>query len=59
MDSAYLQTVQEFRGAIVDAVYQRANSPFWFIPENLSYWSRKASGEFKTSGLPIARSIFT
>lgn len=59
MDSAYLQTVQEFRGAIVDAVYQRANSPLWFIPENLSYWSRKASGEFKTSGLPIARSIFT
>ncbi len=56
---AYQQTVQEFRGAIVDPAYQRTNSPLWFIPENLSYWSRKASGEFKTSGLPIARSIFT
>jgi hypothetical protein len=59
VDGAYLQTVQEFRGAIVDAVYQRTNSPLWFIPENLSYWSRKGAGEFKTSGLPIARSIFT
>jgi hypothetical protein len=59
VDSAYLQTVQEFRGAIVDAVYQRAKSPLWSIAENLSYWSRKGTGEFKTSGLPIARSIFT
>src|SRR5258708_12856542 len=59
VDGAYLQTVQEFRGAIVDAVYQRTNSPLRFIPENLSYWSRKGAGEFKTSGLPIARSIFT
>lgn len=59
VDGAYLQTVQEFRGAIVDAVYQRASSPLWSIPENLSYWSRKGAGEFKTSGLPVARSIFT
>ena len=59
VNGAYLQTVQEFRGAVVDVVYQRTKSPFWFIPENLSYWKRKGSGEFKTSGLPIARSIFT
>jgi hypothetical protein len=58
-DSAYLQTVREFRGAIVDAIYQRAKSSLWSIPENLSYWSRKGAGEFKTSGLPVARSIFT
>ena len=59
VDGAYLQTVQEFRGAIVDPGYQRGNSPIWFIPENLSYWGRKTAGEFRTSGLPIARSIFT
>ena len=59
VDGAYLQTVQEFRGAIVDDVYQRAKSPLWFVPEILSYWSRKDAAEFKTSGLPIARSIFT
>ena len=59
VDSAYLQTVQEFRGAIVDAIYQRAKSPLWSIAENLSYWSRKGTGEFKVSGLPVARSIFT
>ena len=58
-DGAYLQTVQEFRGAIVDPAYQRKKSPLWFIPENASYWSRKNIGEFKASGLPIARSIFT
>jgi hypothetical protein len=59
VDGAYLQTVQEFRGAIVDSGYQRAKSSLWSLPENLSYWSRKDAGEFKTSGLPIARSIFT
>ena len=58
-DGPYRQTVQEFSGPIVDPAYHRSSERSWFLPENLSYWNRKAMAEFKASGLPIARSIFT
>jgi len=58
-DSNYQQTNRAFGGPIVDEAYHRANSLLGFLPENQSYWNRKGAAEFKASGLPIARSIFT
>jgi hypothetical protein len=58
-DGNYRQTERAFGGPIVDGVYHRASSLVGFLPENQSYWNRKGAAEFKASGLPIARSIFT
>jgi len=58
--AAYARTCELFGGPIVDASYARprwANLFLW-LPEQLSYWSRKSGAEYKVSGLPIIRTVF-
>lgn len=55
----YVQTKVDFGGPIVSDDYRRKIPFLWFIPEQLSYWSRKGAAESKVSGVPMARTIFT
>lgn len=56
----YRQTVGEFGAPIIGADFRRRwwEFPVW-LPEQLSYWSRKGAAEKRVSGVPIARTIFT
>jgi hypothetical protein len=56
----YQQTIEEFGAPIVSAKYHLRwwGFPVW-IPQQLSYWSRKGAAEKRVSGVPIARTIFT
>ena len=48
-----------YGSSIVDSDYQRSFAFPGFIPENLSYFTRKRAAEHLISGLPMARAIFT
>ena len=58
--SDFEATSKAYGGPIVDL--RRARSfPLLptVIPENLSYWDRKGAAEYKVSGVPMARTVFT
>jgi len=55
----YQDTTRIYGEPIVDREFQRRFDWTWMVPENLSYWNRKAAAEHKVSGLPMARAIFT
>jgi len=58
-DLNYQSTIKLFGEPIVDATHHRKSSLLGFLPENLSYWNRKSAAEHRTSGIPMARAIFT
>lgn len=60
-DSAeFSQTKTDFGDRIVNPIYQRRfRYGLLWLPEMLSYWSRKGAAESKVSGVPMARTIFT
>src|SRR6267154_2247694 len=58
---AFRQMDKDFGGPIINQKHSRRIrmfTPLWPI-EQASYWSRKGAAEFKVSGVPIARTIFT
>lgn len=55
----YRQTLADFGGPIVSDKYRRKLPFLLFVPEQLSYWSRKGAAEAKVSGVPMARTSFT
>jgi hypothetical protein len=58
-NQSYKETEAVFGGPIVDQKYHRCSWLGGVIPETLSYWNRKGAAEFRVSGLPMARAIFT
>ncbi|HZQ47793.1 MAG TPA: hypothetical protein VFC07_12315, partial [Verrucomicrobiae bacterium] len=58
-EGTYAQTTRVFGEPIVDGKFERGAYWTGFIPENLSYFTRKRGAEHLVSGLPMARAIFT
>lgn len=58
-NTSYHETEKVFGEAIVHRHYHRRFKWPRGAFENLTYWNRKAAAEFKVSGLPMARAIFT
>ena len=58
---AFGATTNSFGGPIVDTSYARSRLFGWlyWLPEQLSYWSRKGAAEDKVSGVSLVRTIFT
>jgi hypothetical protein len=58
-EGPYAETAKIYGKPIVDGKYERRARWTGFIPENVSYFTRKRAAEHLVSGLPMARAIFT
>lgn len=58
-DNAYRRTAREFGVPIVSDDHHRRFYWTAWVPEQLSYWSRRNAAEHKVSSVPIARTIYT
>src|SRR4051812_21961894 len=58
-NQSYQDNLSAYGQSIVDRRRERGSYWMGAIPETLSYWNRKGAAEYKVSGLPMARAIFT
>ena len=57
--TAYADTKERFGGPVVSTRWSRRHAWASRVQENFSYWSRRRAAEFKVSGVPMARTIYT
>lgn len=58
-NEAYKRTIESFGEAIVSAKWNRRFAWTTWVPENLSYWSRRSAAEHKVSSVAMARTVYT